>query len=82
MSVTGAFAAEMSDDEIINNAMSAAPETVGKNAAVMNWDMKTIREGTNGLLAWFRLGSGTVLLSLHRMKLGGREPGRFFCGMW
>ncbi|HEY7748073.1 MAG TPA: hypothetical protein VH933_05300 [Aestuariivirgaceae bacterium] len=37
-----------SDEEIIANATSAAPEPVGKNAAVMTWDMKTIREGTNG----------------------------------
>ncbi|MGO4843792.1 hypothetical protein AB4144_67090, partial [Rhizobiaceae sp. 2RAB30] len=32
----------------IENAVSAAPEAVGKNAAVVNWDMKTLREGTNG----------------------------------
>jgi hypothetical protein len=37
-----------SDEEIIKNATSAAPEAVGKNAAVMTWDMKTLREGTNG----------------------------------
>jgi hypothetical protein len=37
-----------SDEELIKNAMSAAPEAVAKNAAVMNWEMKTIKEGTNG----------------------------------
>lgn len=37
-----------SDEELINNATSAAPEAIGKNAAVMNWEMKTLREGTNG----------------------------------
>lgn len=36
-----------SDEEIIKNATSAAPEAVGKDAAVMNWEMKTIREGKN-----------------------------------
>jgi hypothetical protein len=41
-----AFAA--SDDETIKNALSAAPEAVAKDAAVMDWNMKTLREGTNG----------------------------------
>jgi hypothetical protein len=41
-------AAAASDEELIKNAISAAPEAVGKNAAVMNWDMKILREGTNG----------------------------------
>lgn len=41
-----AFAA--SDQEIIDNALSAAPPAVGKDAAVMNWEMKTLKEGTNG----------------------------------
>ena len=45
---SAAPAAEMSDEQLITNAISAAPEAVGKNAAVVNWDMKTIREGTNG----------------------------------
>ena len=39
--------AQMSNDEIIKNAMSAAPEAVGKNATVVDWEMKTVREGTN-----------------------------------
>jgi hypothetical protein len=46
--VAAPAAAEMSDEDLIKNATAAAPETVGKNAAVMNWEMKTIREGTNG----------------------------------
>jgi hypothetical protein len=41
-------AAAASDEEIIKNAESAAPASVAKNAAVMTWDMKTLREGTNG----------------------------------
>ena len=44
--VSSAVAA--SDEELIKNAESAAPAAVAKNAAVMNWDMKTLREGTNG----------------------------------
>ncbi len=37
-----------SDEELIKNAMSAAPETVSKNATITNWEMKTLKEGTNG----------------------------------
>jgi len=37
-----------SDAEVIKNAISAAPEAVGMNAAVMTWEMKPLREGTNG----------------------------------
>lgn len=44
--------AAMSDEEIIKNATSAAPESVGKNATVIAFDekmqMRTVREGTNG----------------------------------
>jgi hypothetical protein len=36
------------DEEVIKNALSAAPEAVAKDAAVMNWDMKTLKEGSNG----------------------------------
>jgi hypothetical protein len=36
-----------SDEETIKNAESAAPEAVAKDAAVMNWEMKTLREGKN-----------------------------------
>jgi hypothetical protein len=46
MGASPAFAG--SDEETIKNALSAAPESVGKDAAVMSWDMKPIREGTNG----------------------------------
>ena len=47
--IAGATAAlAASDEELIKNATSAAPEAVGKDAAVMNWDMKTLKEGTNG----------------------------------
>jgi hypothetical protein len=38
----------MTDEETIKNAMSAAPEAVGKNAAVLNWEMKELQKGTNG----------------------------------
>lgn len=43
---TSALAA--SDEEIIKNALSAAPESVAKGASVVTWDMKTLKEGTNG----------------------------------
>jgi hypothetical protein len=47
--IAGASAAlAASDAEIIKNAEAAAPATVAKNATVMTWDMKTLREGTNG----------------------------------
>lgn len=43
--------AQMSDEELIENATSAAPEAVAKNAAVVamdeNMQMRTVREGTN-----------------------------------
>src|SRR3712207_5358022 len=45
-------AAEMSEEEAIKNALSAAPEAVAKNASVMlfgeNGEMKTVKQGTNG----------------------------------
>jgi len=49
---TMAGAARAADnDAIISNAMSAAPEAVGKNATIMSFDdqgqMITLREGTN-----------------------------------
>jgi len=42
------LADDMRDDELIQNAISAAPPSVGSKAAVVNWDMKTLKEGTNG----------------------------------
>ncbi|WP_442581234.1 hypothetical protein ACSBOB_04325 [Mesorhizobium sp. ASY16-5R] len=45
---SAAPAADMSDEQLIENAISAAPATVGKNAAVVNWEMKSLRKGTNG----------------------------------
>lgn len=45
---TVSLAQEMSDEDLIKNATSAAPPAVGANAAVMDWEMKTVREGTNG----------------------------------
>lgn len=46
------WAAEMTDAELIANAVSAAPTAVGTNATVVTFDeqmqMKTLREGTNG----------------------------------
>jgi hypothetical protein len=35
---TATPAAEMSDEELIQNAISAAPKAVGEKAAVVNWD--------------------------------------------
>jgi hypothetical protein len=40
--------AQMSDEEMIKNAMSAAPDAVGKNATVVSWEMKELQKGTNG----------------------------------
>lgn len=37
-----------SDADIIKSALSAAPEAIAKNASVMTWDMKSLKEGTNG----------------------------------
>ena len=37
-----------SDADMIKSALSAAPEAVAKNASVMTWDMKSLKEGTNG----------------------------------
>ncbi|MDX8517347.1 hypothetical protein [Mesorhizobium dulcispinae] len=45
---SAAPAADKSEKQLIANAISAAPKSVGKNAAVMNWDMKTLKKGTNG----------------------------------
>lgn len=47
-----AMAAEMTDAELVANAISAAPVAVGQNATVVNFDaqmqMKTLKEGSNG----------------------------------
>ncbi|MDX8454916.1 hypothetical protein RFM98_19295 [Mesorhizobium sp. VK9D] len=45
---SAAAAADKSDKQLIENAISAAPKAVGKDAAVVNWEMKTLRKGTNG----------------------------------
>lgn len=46
-----ALSADMSDEELIKNAMSAAPEAVARDATIMAMDengkMRTLREGTN-----------------------------------
>lgn len=36
------------DDAKIKSALSAAPESLAKNAAVQDWDGTVLREGTNG----------------------------------
>jgi hypothetical protein len=36
------------DEDLIKNATSAAPAEVGKNATVVNWDMKVLQKGSNG----------------------------------
>ena len=48
LAFTASASAAMSDEETIKNAMSAAPEAVGKASTVMNWDMKELQKGTNG----------------------------------
>lgn len=35
-------------DNQIKSAMSAAPSSISANAAVLDWDLKSLREGTNG----------------------------------
>lgn len=49
---TAVPAAEMSEEEAIKNALSAAPEAVAKDATVVlfgdNMEMRTVKEGTNG----------------------------------
>jgi hypothetical protein len=37
-----------SADKLTDSAMSAAPESLSKNATIMNWDFKVVRKGTNG----------------------------------
>lgn len=48
---TMALAADMSDEELIENAMSAAPEAVARDARIIAMDdqgqVRTLREGTN-----------------------------------
>jgi hypothetical protein len=45
---TTAIASAQSDEELVTNAMSAAPAAVGQNATIMTWDMRTLQEGSNG----------------------------------
>src|SRR5262245_20887951 len=45
--VQGEFQSPKTDDEMIANAASAAPELIGKNATVVTYDAKTLRKGTN-----------------------------------
>lgn len=51
LAFSAAFAQEKSDDELIAEAVSAAPEEVGEYATVMvveaDGSMRTLREGTN-----------------------------------
>jgi hypothetical protein len=51
MAPTAVLAAEMSDEELIENAMSAAPEAVARNATIIAIDesgeIRTLREGTS-----------------------------------
>ncbi|WP_246248976.1 hypothetical protein [Chelativorans alearense] len=48
---TAVLAADMSDDELIENAMSAAPDAVASAATIIaideNGEVRTLREGTN-----------------------------------
>ncbi len=45
---TTACAQGMSPEEIIRSAVAAGPASISDEAAVMDWDMNQIREGTNG----------------------------------
>ncbi|MCK5711265.1 MAG: hypothetical protein KAI25_00965 [Hyphomicrobiaceae bacterium] len=40
-------ATALAQQDIIESAMSAGPATVSMNATIMNWDLETVREGTN-----------------------------------
>jgi hypothetical protein len=35
-------------DAMLKDALSAAPESIGKNATVMDWEGNTLQEGSNG----------------------------------
>lgn len=41
-------AAALADQDKIDSALSAGPESLSKDAAVMDWDGTVLREGTNG----------------------------------
>ena len=43
-----ACATVASDDEAIASAMSAGPSSISADAAIMDWDMNVLREGSNG----------------------------------
>ncbi|WP_246805467.1 hypothetical protein [Mesorhizobium mediterraneum] len=49
--VKGEFSSPKTDEEMIANALSAAPESIGKNATVIAFDangkVRTLRKGTN-----------------------------------
>jgi hypothetical protein len=45
--VQGEFQSPKTDEEMIANAVSAAPESIGKNATVIALDERTLRKGTN-----------------------------------
>ena len=47
--IAGIFAAGFAQaDDQISSAMSAAPASISANARVINWDFKTLRQGSNG----------------------------------
>ncbi len=41
-------AAALAQQDVIASAMSAGPASVSMEAAVMNWNLETVRQGTNG----------------------------------
>lgn len=41
-----------SNDELVKEALSAAPETVASDATVMDWEQNVLREGTNGFVCF------------------------------
>jgi hypothetical protein len=57
---------ELTDEEKIADAISAAPSFITYNATVMDWDMRVLREGTNG---WVCQPSTPVTLAA-----GSRDP--------
>lgn len=40
--------AQQANQAKIQEAMSAAPKTIGRDATIMDWDQSVLREGTNG----------------------------------
>ena len=80
LSAPPAFA-QMSDEDMIQNAMSAAPEAVAKDATIIAMDdqmqMRTLREGTNNFTCMpdNPASRATIRCASTRPPWAGRTPG-------